>query len=330
MGLLGAVVNVAPASAPALSGIIIDLLDWRALYWVLLPLACAVLLLAFIVMKDVLGKKDTKLDLFSIMLSALGFSFFVFGLSNISVVGFINVMVIIPLLIGIFTLFLFVRRQLLLRTPVLNLRLISNSTFRLTTFLIFINMMLLLSMETLLPMFSQEVLGTSAFLSGLLLVPGTIILSVVTFISGNLYDQYGGKKIALMGFSLTFTSLILMITIGMESSPYWIMIFFCVFMMGFGFTLMPLVTVSMNALENTDISHGSAIINTVRQFGLIFGIIVFSSIVSMTTSVMGTPYEVGAYWGTTYAFILMAIFALIGLILACFLKEENKAANHAT
>ncbi|WP_163971828.1 DHA2 family efflux MFS transporter permease subunit [Oceanobacillus halotolerans] len=324
MGLLGSVVNVAPATAPSISGMIIDFFSWRSLHWILLPLIISTLVLAIFVMRNVLEKQETKIDFLSIILSGVGFSFFIFGLSTISVTGFTDILVILPLGIGILSITLFIRRQLSLTIPVLNVKLFRNSSFRLLMVLIFINMMLLLSTETILPMFAQDVLETSAFLSGFLLVPGTILLSVVTIISGNLYDRFGGKKISILGFAFTFVSLILLNTVGMDSSPYWIMVYFCFFMIGFGLTLMTLVTISMNALDDADIPHGSAIVNTVRQFAMTFGVIILTTIISFTTSIMDTSYKVGTYWGITYAFIVMAALALIGLIFTGLMNDEER------
>lgn len=327
MGLLGAVVNVAPASAPSISGIIIDVFDWRSLHWFILPIVMITLISAIFVMKNVLEKQYTKLDIPSIILSAIGFSFFIFGLSNISVKGIFDAFVILPIFLGIIALLVFIRRQLTLTLPILNVNLFRNTSFRLMMVLIFINLMLLLSAETILPMFAQDVLGTNAFLSGFLLVPGTILLSVITIISGNLYDVYGGKKIVIVGFACICLSLCLMSTLSMESSSYWIMAYFCIFMLGFGLTLMPLVTMSMNVLDDENIAHGSAIVNTVRQFGMVFGVIVLTSIISITTSIIDAPYQVGSYWGTIIAFIIMAIMALIGLVLTIFVKEKKLLAE---
>lgn len=323
MGLLGAVTNVAPASAPSLTGVIIDYLDWRSLHWVILPFIIITFLLAVFLMKNVLEKQETKLDMRSVILSALGFSLFIFGLSNISVYGFMSPISIIPIVLGIAGVILFTRRQFNIPTPVLNLNLFKNRTFSLAVILIFINMMLLLSAETILPMFAQNALGTSAFLSGFLLVPGTIILSIITFISGSLYDKYGGKIIATIGFICTTISLVLLNTVGINDSPYWIMVHFCLFMTGFGLTLMPLVTVSMSELENIDIPHGSAIVNTVRQFGMAFGIIVLTSIISVTVTVMDAPTHESTYEGTSYAFVVMAFLALIGFVLTFLLREKR-------
>ena len=323
MGLLGSVVNVAPASAPSISGLIIDLFDWRSLHWIMLPFIVVALVLAVILMKNVLEKEETRLDMFSIILSAIGFSMFILGLSNISVTGFLDKLVIVPMMIGVLSIVIFIHRQLNRSYPILKIRLLTNRTFRLVMVLIFINMMLLLSAETILPMFAQDVLETSAFLSGFLLVPGTILLSLITIVAGNLYDKYGARKISLIGFSFTSGSLILINTIGMDSSPYWIMGYFCLFMVGFGLTLMPLTTLSMNVLDDRDIAHGSAIVNTVRQFAMTFGIIVLSSIISITTSVMDAPYRVGTYWGTTYALIVMAMLAVTALFVTIRVDEKR-------
>lgn len=324
MGMLGAVTNVAPASAPSISGVIIDILDWRSLHWVLLPLVVITLILAIFLMKNVLKRSEVSLDMTSIILSAIGFSLFIFGLSNVSVYGFLDVMVLAPLFIGIFLLWFFVTRQFKLSSPILNLNLFRNKTFTLALILIFINMMLLLSTETILPMFSQTVLGTSAFLSGFLLVPGTILLSIITFVSGSLYDRYGGRTIAIIGFAMTTLSLILLNTVGMDSSPYFIMGYFSIFMFGFGLTLMPLVTISMSELDDEEIPHGSAINNTIRQFAMTFGIIVLTSIISITVVNMDTPESVSTYWGTTYAFAVMAVLAFAGFILTFMLKDRPR------
>ena len=323
MGLLGAVTNIAPASAPSISGIIIDYLDWRSLHWVILPFILVTFVLALFLMKNVLEQNKTTLDIRSVALSASGFALFILGLSNISVYGFLSLWSIVPMAAGITGVLFFIQRQFNIPTPVLNLNLFRNRTFTLAIILIFINMMLLLSTETILPMFAQDALGTSAFLSGFLLVPGTIILSVITFISGNLYDRYGGKRIAAVGFACTALSLGLINTVGMDDSPYWIMVYFCLFMFGFGLTLMPLVTVSMSELGKADIPHGSAIVNTVRQFSMAFGIIILTSIISITVSVMEAPYAVSTYWGTSYALIVMAGLAVLGFVLTLRLKEKR-------
>ncbi|CEI82368.1 Multidrug resistance protein 3 [Oceanobacillus oncorhynchi] len=322
LGLLGGVINVAPASAPSLTGMIIDVFHWRILHWFMLPLVLILLLLAVFYMKDVLKKQAARLDILSVILSAGAFSLFIFSISNISVAGMDLYLVILPFCISAVFLYLFIRRQLADDVPVLNVRLFQNRTFLLAVVLIFMDMMLLLSAETILPMFAQNVLETSAFLSGFLLVPGTILLCIVSVISGNLYDRYGGRILAVIGFAFTLVSLVLMTTLSIDSSPFLIMIYFCFFMTGFGLSLMPLVSVSVNVLDEKEMAHNSAIVNTVRQLGMAFGVVILTTVISVTTAVMDAPERTGTYWGTTYAFMMMAVTALLGVLLSMRIKEK--------
>ncbi|GGP15064.1 DHA2 family efflux MFS transporter permease subunit [Oceanobacillus neutriphilus] len=324
LGLLGGVVNVAPASAPSLTGMIIDVFHWRILHWFMLPLVLILFVLAVFYMKDVLKKHEARLDILSVILSAGAFSLFIFSISNISISGLDIYLVILPFLISAALLYLFVRRQLADDVPVLNVRLFQNRTFLLTVVLIFMDMMLLLSAETILPMFAQNVLETSAFLSGFLLVPGTILLCIVSVVSGNLYDRYGGRILAVIGFAFTLLSLVLMTTLHIDSSPFLIMIYFGFFMTGFGLSLMPLVSVSVNVLDEKEMAHNSAIVNTVRQLGMAFGVVILTTVISITTSVMDAPERVGTYWGTTYAFSIMAVAALLGVLLSIRIKEKKE------
>lgn len=95
-------------------------------------------------------------------------------------------------------------------------------------------------------------------------------------------------------------------------------------MLGFGLNLMPLVTLSMKVIREEDMAHGSAIVNTVRQFGMAFGVIFLSSIISVTTKVSNASYEVSTYWGTTYAFIVMTVLSIIGIVLTAMIREKKE------
>ncbi|CAM3935991.1 DHA2 family efflux MFS transporter permease subunit [Alkalicoccus chagannorensis] len=324
MGLLGAVINVAPASAPSLSGLVIDAVGWRALHGIMFVPAVVVFVLAVLFMKNVIEQQEARLDLLSTFLTVVGFAGFILGLSNVSTFGFVHGWTLIPLLSGGAGIVLLVRRQLQLEIPVLKVQLMRVPLFRLAMVLVFINMMLLLSAESILPMFAQDVLGTSAFLSGFLLVPGTILLSIMTIVAGRLYDKYGGRPPALAGFGLLFLSMVLFSTIGVDSSPYWIMLYFSVFMLGCGLTLMTLVTVSMNALPQKDITHGSAITNTFRQFGMAFGVITLTTVISLSTAREGVPYVEAAYEGTILVFWIMGACALGALLLSLRMNENPK------
>ncbi|UJL45666.1 hypothetical protein KFZ58_14895 [Virgibacillus sp. NKC19-16] len=93
--------------------------------------------------------------------------------------------------------------------------------------------------------------------------------------------------------------------------------------MGIGLTMMPLVTLGFNSLQTSETAHASAIGNTVRQFGLAFGVIMLTTIISMTTNWMGAPYEVATFWGIKYAFIVMSVLSLIGGLVSLMLRDKG-------
>lgn len=324
MGLLGVVINVAPASAPPIAGLFIDFSGWRALYFMLIPLAGIALIMAILYMKDVFARKYVKLNLSSLVIGSIGFFTFTLGLSNISVYGFTHLYSILPLIGGIIVLILFVILQFKSNNPILNLRLFSHPIFTLGVILLFLNIMLLLSVETIIPMLAQNVLETSVFLSGIILVPGTIILIIVTYAAGKLYDAFGPRRITIPGLIFSTTALFLMRTVSLDTSPVIVILYFCLFMTGFGLIMMTFQTVAMNAVESSEVLDASALVNILRQFSLSIGVIVFTTIITLTMEHSETSAKVSMLQGMHYAFTLMVSISIISLLLSLFLKKNQR------
>lgn len=323
MGMLGAIVNVAPASAPPVAGLIIDLTGWRFINWMLIPIAVTAIILALLYVRDTFDRRPQILDIPSLIIAGVGFFSLSFGLSNISVFGFTDLYVWLPVIIGGVTLIFFVSRQLKLTKPILELRLFKGGLFRLGVVLLFMNIMLLLSMETILPMLAQEVLQTSVFVSGLILVPGTLLFSVATYFAGNLYDRAGPRRVIIPGLIITAIALLLMRTVGMETSPFTVMVYFCVFMSGFGMILMTFQTVSINAVEQDEIVHASALVNIIRQFSMTLGIILFTTIITVTVETSSLDYQEGMLNGIHNAITSMIIISIVSIILSFMIDKTR-------
>lgn len=324
MGLLGVVVNVAPASAPPIAGIIIDFTGWRSLYLMLIPLSVIALIMAIFFMKDVFERKQVKLKLSSLIVGIIGFFTFTLGISNISVYGFTDLYSILPLFIGVISLTLFCYQQLNTKIPILNLRLLLNPVFALGTILLFLNIMLLLSVETIIPMLAQDVLETSVFISGMILVPGTVVLIIVTYIAGKLYDAFGPKRVIIPGLLMTTVALLLMRTIQLDTSPVTVIIYFCLFMAGFGLTIMTFQTVAMNSVDSSDVLDASALVNIMRQFSLSIGVILFTSIITLTMQYSELPERESMLNGMHYAFILMAVISIFSIFLSLYFRKGGR------
>ncbi|SFE98494.1 DHA2 family efflux MFS transporter permease subunit [Alteribacillus iranensis] len=311
MGLLGFVMNVAPAIGPSIAGLIVDFYSWPYLFLIILPPAFLFLILASLYMVNVTERRPTQLDIPSLVLSSISLTGILYGTSMISVVGFVHWLVGLPLLIGILCLGLFIKRQNMLKLPTLNVTIMKNKAFAWMTGSVFIIAMLLLSAETILPLFSQNAQGSSAFVAGILLFPGTVILSITSLLGGHLFDKYGGKTVISSGFLLLMAACFLFISFEKETSPIYVSAIFCIFMAGIGLTMMPQVTMAMNRLPRSELAHGTSIMTTLRQFGMGIGVTLLTTMISIRTTDTALPYEEAFLRGTRGAFIAMSVLAIL-------------------
>ena len=82
MGMSGMIIGFAPAIGPTLGGWLIDQFAWRALFYTVIPIAIIVLILSFILMKNVTEQKQVHLDTASVILSSLGWGGLLYGFSR--------------------------------------------------------------------------------------------------------------------------------------------------------------------------------------------------------------------------------------------------------
>jgi len=133
MGSITVVIAVAPAIGPTIAGLILSQFSWRFLFFVMLLLALAALILGALWMKNVTEPVATPVDVFSVVLSALAFGGIVFGLSHIGESGgSVGAGVIIPLAVGVLALAVFILRQVRLQRK--DLALLDLRTFKTPVF----------------------------------------------------------------------------------------------------------------------------------------------------------------------------------------------------
>src|SRR5699024_3304703 len=133
MGIFGLVIAFAPAIGPSLSGWLVDQFPWRSVFIVVLPIAVANIIGAYFLLKNVTEQKNPKVDIFSIILSTLGFGGILYGFSIAGNVGWQSLHVILSLLLGILSLIFFIRRQMKLDHPMLEFNVFKYKIFTLST-----------------------------------------------------------------------------------------------------------------------------------------------------------------------------------------------------
>src|SRR5699024_11293507 len=127
---------------------------------------------------------------------------FLNGVCIASQIGWMSAIVLGSIVVGILVIGLFIWSQLVLDVPMLEFRVF---IFKIFTLAITMTMMVLVSLivaETLLPLFMQDALGFTPLKSGLMLLPGAVVIGIMSPITGRLFDRYGAKWLALGGLGI--------------------------------------------------------------------------------------------------------------------------------
>jgi len=331
MGMIGIVIAFGPAIGPTLSGWLLEHFMWRALFLTVLPLVIITITIAALFLKNVTELSKPKIDILSIIMSSIGFGSFLYGFSIASNHGWTSPLVLGTIGTGIVVISLFIWRQIRLQEPMLEFRVFQ---FRIFTLAIIITMVVLVSLigaETLLPLFMQNVLLFTPLESGLMLLPGAIVIGFMSPITGRLFDKYGGKWLALIGLGIVSITTFMFTSLSLDTTFTYLTIVYAIRMFGLSFALMPVMTLALNQLPPKWYAHGSAMANTMQQISASIGTAILVTLVAMGTksaSALGTLTERQAQLiGFEWAFIGSTLLALLAFILALFLsspKEEKE------
>lgn len=329
MGNVAIVMAAAPALGPTLSGLVLEALSWRWIFGFVLPIALVALAFGAKYVKDSADRTHTRLDPLSLFLAVLAFGGLVFGLSNLGEAARATpaVPVWIPLVVGPVALALFVARQLVLQrrdAALLDLRVFSSRGFTVSLGIMSVAMIALFGSIILLPLYLQTALGLEPVLTGLLMLPGGLIMGLLGPTVGRLYDRIGPRPLVLPGLSAVAVSLATLTTVGATTSPWFVLGAHVVLSLGLAFVFTPLFTGALSSLKPSLYSHGSAMIGTVQQLAGAAGTALFVAVMTsreVARAAEGATARVALADGVSTAFVWGAVVMLVAVALSFLLRR---------
>ncbi|HDJ3338680.1 TPA: DHA2 family efflux MFS transporter permease subunit [Staphylococcus aureus] len=362
MGTMGIAMILAPAIGPTLSGYIVQNYHWNVMFYGMFIIGIIAILVGFVWFKLYQYTTNPKADIPGIIFSTIGFGALLYGFSEAGNKGWGSVEIETMFAIGIIFIILFVIRELRMKSPMLNLEVLKFPTFTLTTI---INMVVMLSLYggmILLPIYLQNLRGFSALDSGLLLLPGSLIMGLLGPFAGKLLDTIGLKPLAIFGIAVMTYATWELTKLNMDTPYMTIMGIYVLRSFGMAFIMMPMVTAAINALPGRLASHGNASLNTMRQLAGSIGTAILVTVMTTQTTqhlsafgeeldktnpvVQDHMRELASQYGgqegamkvllqfvnklatvegINDAFIVATIFSIIALILCLFLQSNKKA-----
>ena len=328
MGMYGFVIGVAPAIGPTLAGYVIDNFGWRIMFYILAFIAILDIIFAYFTLRNITEIKKSKLEFISLILSTLGFGGLLVGSSNVGSYGISDPITYVPIIIGIISLILFVIRQNMVEIPLLNLKVFKSRQFVISIILLMIAYASFTSASMILSLYIQSARKMSAMIPGLMMLPGSILMSILSPVSGRILDKYGARILALSGFLCLGVGTFAFSNLSETTSILALTIMYSFRMIGITFLLMPITTWGLNSLNESELSDGSAINSTLRQVsGAIGSSILISIMTHVTNNSVNTPRVLADIKGMDAAFRTSTMLVIIGLIIAIIYVKDKKSKS---
>jgi EmrB/QacA subfamily drug resistance transporter len=334
MGILGLGMILAPALGPTICGYVIESHNWNVLFYAMVILSIAVVLFALFFFKSNNQNSTVKLDVVGTILSTVGFGALLYGVSEAGAKGWGSTEVITFLIVSVIALTILVLYELKRENPLLEMRVFKDFNFSFTLMVSMILNIALFGGMLLLPIYLQTIRGYSPLDSGLLLLPGSLVMGLMGVVTGRLFDKVGIKPLAIIGITIMSVVTYMLSKLSMDTSYTQITILYTVRSFGLAFVMMPMSSAGLMTITPKMMPYATALQSTLRQIagsvGTAILVVVMSDqakkyIINLGTAVTAESGKLAVVHGIDVAFFVSMIIGLVSLVLCFFFKKPKVA-----
>ncbi|MEQ9440192.1 MAG: MFS transporter [Cyclobacteriaceae bacterium] len=297
IGTWSAITTLVTVGGPILGGALGDLGLWRGIFYINIPIGLlSLLVLHFKVPESSDGRPDQRLDYEGAFAIAAGLALLTFGFLKIPEVGWGHWKVYVSLILGSLCMIGFIwieRRQ---QYPMVPLRLFRDRTFtgaNLLTFFLYAALaiaMLFLSLNLI------QIQGYQQMQAGMIMLPFTIVMASLARWVGSLVDRFGPRWLLVSGATVTGFGFLWFSLIGQTQGPseFWTTYLpgIIIFAIGMSFTVVPLTTTVMGAVQDQHSGTASGINNSMTRIANVFAnAIIGAMAVVLFTKFLETPVQ---------------------------------------
>ncbi|MFS0823104.1 DHA2 family efflux MFS transporter permease subunit [Bacillus sp. 1P02SD] len=324
----------APAVGPTLGGLIIHYWGWEALFFSNVPIGLIATIFAFLFLPAQQKAKSISLDKLGLITIVIGNVSILLYITNGYYLGWLSGTAIVLLLFGIVGFATFIWRELTVKEPLLNLRVFKHTKFAIGTIVNCLLAIGLYSSVYLIPLFMEEVQGISPSIVGLVMLPGALIMMLVSIITGKIHDKLDPSWFILVGTVLVSFATWEFSELKLDSSIASITFWMIVRYFGLGLATSPVTTLSMRDIPIELVGHATSITNWLRQAVTALSITIFSLILTIRTQTHLSELnrdtseeaikETAFLFGTNDTFLIATIVLICAIPLSLLLKTSTQ------
>ena len=277
---------LAPAFGPTLGGYLATNFSWNAIFTINLPIGVVAFILALLVLRNNTAEREANgsdglfakgFDLAGLVLSMAGFTAFVYGISEAGSRGWGDATVISFLVAGGVLLIACVIVELLVKDPVIDVRLFSSYTFTISNILIWATTAVLFGSLFLLPLFFERVQGLSALTTGEILISQGLAMAAGLAIGGKLYNRIGPRILSVAGLALVAVSMIGFTQLDVTTTGASLQIWLILRGIGLGLVAQPLQTLAVSVVSNRLMAKASSLMSSTKLVSGAVGVAVLTT-----------------------------------------------------
>lgn len=312
IGINVASVYLGLSAAPVLGGLLTQYLGWRSLFLINGSVSVLVALAIFFAIRT--EWKEQKLGPFDwkgVYWYVPSLTMLMFGFSKLP-----EPYAVVLTLVGLVGLVLFVRLEMKVASPLLDVALFrQNVVYALSNLSAFINYAATFAVSFVLSLYLQYAKHLSPRDAGMLLVAQPVLMALVSVFSGRLSDRLNARLMSSAGMAISVIGLLLLAFLTTESTNSYILASLAVLGFGFGLFSSPNTNVVMSSVENRYFGVASATLATMRNLGMMFSMAIASLSVHMFVGnrSLGDATIHDFMIGSKVIFLLFSFLCLVGV-----------------
>ena len=281
---MGAVMGT--AFGPTLGGYLTKYFGWPSIFMINLPIGLIGIVMAIKILVPDKPSEGTyrPFDASGFFFLALFLVAFLLGMSKGESEGWTSTYVVTCVLFAIVGLTGFLLVESLVKNRIMDLGLLKNSVFAACFGLTAVRSIALYGGTFLLPIFLQNYKGLDELESGLILLPGSLIMGLLMPIAGKMSDKFSPRTLALGGFILLASFFFEYRNLQIATSNWDIIWPTIIRGVGVAMLMAPLTATAMNSVENKQAGMAASMLNIIQQVGGSIGIAILSLVLHRRSS----------------------------------------------
>lgn len=278
LGLWGAVVGISMAGGPIVGGLLIELVSWRAVFWINLPICAAAIILTAIFVPETKSSTMRNIDPVGQALAVLFLFGVVFTLIEGPGLGWTSPVTLTAAVVAVVALTAFLRYEARRHDPFVDLRFFRSIPFSAATVTAVSAFAAWGAFLFMMSLYLQGERGYSAMDTGLIYLPIAIGALLFSPLSGRLVGRFGARP-SLLTAGVLITSASVLLSFLTATTPVWALLaVFAVFGIGFSMVNAPITNAAVSGMPLDRAGAASAVTSTSRQIGVSIGVALCGSV----------------------------------------------------